>query len=375
MNARERFIATKEGNMDYPRIYLAIDNCFASKRWTQPKEWMKVITDLGIAYIEASADTECDPLYMGSEYLSDWIDDVIEQSAYFGVKIANLYSGHGTYSTLGLSHTDERIRDRFLNEWLKPMAKNAAKLGSGLGFFCHAFPVSVLADPDLYSAAKQDLIKRLAELSVYCDENNCGPAGVEQMYTPHQIPWTIKGTREMIKDIYKISGKPFYITIDVGHQCGQRKFLKPEINQLEDKLLIDSYPYLFAEYDDGDPYNWLEQLGCYSPVVHLQQTDGMKSSHLPFTSKNNRKGIIKPKKVLEAIFESYNKADLDPNVKIGSDEMAMPEKCKDIYLTLEIFASTADKNGDLLDSLSESVKYWRKFIPEDGLTIDKLINP
>ena len=50
----------------YPRIYLAIDNCFASKRWSTPADWMKVISDAGIYYVEASADNECDPLYSGT---------------------------------------------------------------------------------------------------------------------------------------------------------------------------------------------------------------------------------------------------------------------------------------------------------------------
>ena len=48
--------------MKDPKIYLAIDNCFGSKRWTEPREWMDTIKSLGVYYVEASADTECDPL-------------------------------------------------------------------------------------------------------------------------------------------------------------------------------------------------------------------------------------------------------------------------------------------------------------------------
>lgn len=33
----------------YPKLYLAIDNCFASKRWTEPAEWADVIRDLGLS--------------------------------------------------------------------------------------------------------------------------------------------------------------------------------------------------------------------------------------------------------------------------------------------------------------------------------------
>ena len=52
--------------------YLAADNCFAKKRWPAPREWAGVIADLGVRYVEASADTELDPFYMGEAYLRDW---------------------------------------------------------------------------------------------------------------------------------------------------------------------------------------------------------------------------------------------------------------------------------------------------------------
>jgi len=118
--------------INYPKIYLAIDNCFASKRWTEPLEWMEIANDLGLSYVEASADTECDPLYMGSNYLSRWTDKIKSASEKTGVTIANLYSGHGTYATLGLAHTDPEICDRFLEKWLKPMCGVAGTLDAGL---------------------------------------------------------------------------------------------------------------------------------------------------------------------------------------------------------------------------------------------------
>lgn len=87
-----------------PKIYLGVDNCFASKRWTRPADWMDVIRDLGLFYVEASADTECDPLYMGGAYIAEWIRDVRKQQDRTGILVKNLYSGHGTYATLGMAH-------------------------------------------------------------------------------------------------------------------------------------------------------------------------------------------------------------------------------------------------------------------------------
>ena len=53
----------------YPKIYLTMDNSFATKRWTKPDEWARVIRELGVSCVEASADTEADPFYCGEDYL------------------------------------------------------------------------------------------------------------------------------------------------------------------------------------------------------------------------------------------------------------------------------------------------------------------
>jgi len=389
--------------MEYPRIYLAVDNCFASKRWTMPSRWMRLAQKIGINYIEASADNECDPLYMDQQYLDDWVAEVKRMEKETGVKVINLYSGHGTYSTLGLAHYDERIRNRMQKEWLEKMIGMTGKLDAGLGFFCHAFSQRLLRSPESYSTAREELYNRLAELSVCASKNGVCTIGVEQMYTPHQIPWTIKGSKDLISQVYSRSAKDFYITIDTGHQSGQRKFLRPNYGQIKEALRrfkdteridgfwigprsawqifkdiarnenskysvenivieMDKYPYLFADYEDGDPYEWLEQLGCFSPIIHLQQTPGNVSSHLPFNEKNNANGIIKGDKVLQAIAKSYRKKH---------DSMSNP--CDKIYLTLEIFSATAELPVDIINKLKDSVAYWRKFIPEDGIKLDKLI--
>ncbi|MBE6686432.1 MAG: hypothetical protein E7591_04280 [Ruminococcaceae bacterium] len=386
--------------MKDPKIYLAIDNCFGSKRWTEPIEWMNTIKELGLYYVESSADTECDPLYMGDAYMKDWADKVNEGSDKTGVKVANIYSGHGTYATLGLAHTDIRVRERFLKEWLMPMVDTAKSIGSGFGFFCHAFSDSVLQDAKRYAEFKDNLINDLGALAAYAKEKGCGYLGVEQMYSPHQIPWTVEGAREMIREIYKRSGAPMYITVDVGHQSGQRKFVRlsrEEIAEAHKKYLagdflpslwlgtvkafeifedakettgemldaieseMDSHSYMFAPYKDGDPYEWLRELGGYSPIVHLQQTNGSSSGHQPFTKECNEKGIITGEKVIEALKAAYSKDDHD-----------MPEKCDEIVLTLEMFTGTADINRAALQRLRETVAYWRQFIPRDGMKLSEL---
>jgi hypothetical protein len=132
------------------------------------------------------------------------------------------------------------------------------------------------------------------------------------------------------------------------------------IRRLEQEM--DAYPHLFAAYDDGDPYLWLERLGCYSPIIHLQQTTGRSSAHLPFTPEQNRIGVIQAERVLQALAAAYAK----------EPDAGLPPRCRRVYLTLEIFAATVDMPCEILQRLAESVRYWRTYVPEDGLVLGEL---
>jgi hypothetical protein len=197
-----------------------------------------------------------------------------------------------------------------------------------------------------------------------------------------------------------------YVTIDTGHQIGQDIFRRPTTDEIRSLLMnidesdegidqiwlgpkvcyellenwkydrknpeeyinrinqeMDKFTHLFSSFGDGNTYSWLEKLGCYSPIIHLQQTDGTSSSHLPFTVNTNPEGKISGEQLLKSLAVSYQQ----------DTDFGMPEKCRDIYLTLEVFFGTASINNNIIKNLRESVAYWRKFIPEDGLTLDQLI--
>ena len=303
--------------MKLPRIYLAIDNCFASKRWILPREWLGLVADFGLRKVEASSDTEADPLFNGSDYMLDWRRDVKTASTEIGVDVVNLYSGHGTYATLGLGHPDRRIRDRMQKDWIKPMIETAADLGAGFGFYCHGFPHATLQEPQLYETARMLLFDSLAEVAAFAGQRGIHYVSVEQMYAPHQTPWTIAGTKELMREVHSRAGAPMYVTVDTGHAFGQRSFGRPTVSELrkaaqnmpeaattsglwlgseatrasflraakekdlierEERLLevVDSmhaHPYLFSESEDGDPYAWLSALGAYSPICTPPTSD------------------------------------------------------------------------------------------------------
>jgi D-erythrulose 1-phosphate 3-epimerase len=388
-----------------PRIYLAIDNCFASKRWTKPAEWMTIASDLGLTCVEASADTECDPLYMGPEYMAGWTADTLRAQEASGVRVINLFSGHGTYSTLGLGHTDERVRLRMRDSWLKPQMDAARALGAGLGYYVHAVDDRTLQDPAAYTRLWERLYEDFAGLARYASDIGVKYVSLEQMYTPHQPPWRVADCLAFLREVYGRSGCPHYITLDIGHMNGQRNFLRPTRAQITqaleeyhqsaapaplwlgpgrasdtfnrvladpglstdegaDRVLeaMDGYDHLFAEPQDACADQWLEALGAYSPILHLQQTDGMSSPHWPFDPAHNGRGVIHPKEVIHALERACSRPE----------EPGMPPRCKEIALTLEIFVGTGENPYKALEAIRESVHCWRAAVPADGMLLSDL---
>lgn len=372
----------------YPRIYLAIDNCVFYKRWTRPDEWAEKIASLGLRYIEASADTELDPLYMGQEYLKNWVEEVKTAQERHGVQVCNLYSGHGTYTTLGLTHTEESVRNHMIEDWFLPMVRIAGVLNCGMGFFAHAFNHCILQDARDYERYIVILEDALAKINNYARSVGCKELAIEQMYTPHQYPWRINDTRRLLTEVSRKSGHGFYFTEDVGHH--HPKFIRPTKEQAcknksawlgsdnafqlwqahsdsawdQIEVDMDAHPHLFTTNRDCDCYEIIRQLGCYSPIIHLQQTNGQQSSHLPFTAEMNKKGIISGDKILRALKAAYDQPI----------DAQMPERVSDIYLTLELFSGTTSIMTDVLSDCKTSVEYWRQYIPEDGIPLDVLVS-
>jgi hypothetical protein len=67
--------------------------------------------------------------------------------------------------------------------------------------------------------------------------------------------------------------------------------------------------------------------------------------------------------VLKAIARSYEK----------KEEVGMPPRCDNIFLSFEIFASNTEFSYDIIKKMKESVDYWRQFIPKDGLPLNELL--
>ena len=392
--------------MQSPRVFLAIDNCFAIKRWVRPRDWMRVVRDIGFAYVEASTDNEIDAIISDDRYMADWAAEVRATSAETGVRIANFYTGYQTYRTIGLAHHEPRMRRRLIDDWLKRMVDFAAGLDAGLGIYQFGLSDEVLQDPEKYAKTMDTVLDAIHEVAEY--GRGRVQFSVEQMYSPHQPPWTISGTYDFLRRLHRDRSAPVYVTIDLGHQIGQARFRRPSremiknaidraaadktpsdvwlgpeqayrlldavsgraVSEAERHALADAvattaagFPHLFAEERDSDPYAWIEELGRYSPIMHLQQTDGVRAGHQAFTPETNRTGIIKPDEVLAAYARSFAKTATD----------GMPPPVENLYLSFEVFASNTESNREVIDKLEQSYAYWRRYIPEDGLLLSDLV--
>ncbi len=73
--------------MEYPKVYLTLDNCFAIKRWVEPSEWMPLIRDIGFTSAQASFDNEIDFLYSPEWYKSGWFQEVSRQEKETGLRV------------------------------------------------------------------------------------------------------------------------------------------------------------------------------------------------------------------------------------------------------------------------------------------------
>lgn len=126
--------------MEYPKIYLALDNCFALKRWVEPETWLPLIKDLGYTSIQASYDNEFDMLYNTKEYIDSWLERLTVAEKQYGAKVQSFYSGYQTYRTSGLAHPDRRVVNSIVEGWIKPAVKIAGERNVDMGFALHGIP-------------------------------------------------------------------------------------------------------------------------------------------------------------------------------------------------------------------------------------------
>lgn len=246
--------------------------------------------------------------------------EIAEAIEKYNIHLTSAFTGLASYSFSLLLHPDLGMRMDALN-WYEQAIKTAAKMGAdGTGGHVGALSMQDFKDESRKKYLMEFLIEALQYLSQIAKEARQKFLLWEPMPLRREPPWTIEEAKKLYRMVNEVAAVPVQFCLDLGHQCTVGTTGK-----------------------DRDTYEWLRQLAPYSPVIHIQQTDGKRDCHWPFTEEYNCQGIIEPGKVIQAINDS------------GAEEMA---------LLFEIIHPFEEDEEKVLDNLRESVKYWRNWVSE-----------
>ena len=323
-------------------VDIGVNAAFMTRRYEEPESWAKIISDLGFDYVSFDSDA-LDWFYSGdSDYVLRTAEKTrgIFESA--GLKIVDYLTGVAPYRFFGLAHKDPEARAQ-MYRWMEGAIEIAATLGaeSVSGRF-DAFSVEVQADPVAFQARYDELMRQYKALALQAKKRGLSAIGIEQMYVPSLVPYTIAGSKKYFADANEGNEEGAVIrpVVDTGHACGQNYGVSG---------------------DDLYYEKWLEEFGVLGNTVHIQQTRRTGSDHAPF-NRDGSGGDVKISQIVHALAlsaENYTRNSLSRFVPV-------PEN---IYLVLEALPSTADTEEKVLDGLQQSIDYLRTAIPKGGIDL------
>lgn len=310
------------------KLKLGINCGFAINRYIEPEEWTRIVgKELNLRHVQFVADL-LNP-FLPKEYIDAQVKRIKENIKKFNVCVDSVFTSAFTRVN-HLMHPDKEAR-RIWIEWFKQLLGIAAQLGAKSGG--SHFGILTFAsyrDPEKRKMLIDEGIKGWQELSFHAKELGYEYLIFEPMSVPREMACTIEETLDLMEKVNANCGVPMKICLDVGHA---------------------PHP------EQRDPYKWIERLGAYSPLIHLQQTVLHRSNHWPFIPEYNKMGIIDPGKVIEALEKSG---------------------AKDVLLLFEIsHREHWDSDNRVIEDLKASVEYWRPYVEvwEEGFDESLCVTP
>lgn len=295
-------------------LKLGINLGFAINKYIEPEEWTRIVSEeLGLKHVQFVADL-LNP-FLPKDYIEEQIERIQSSIKKYGISVDSVFTSAFTRVN-HFMHPDEKARKIWL-QWFKELLAIAARLGAKTGG--SHFGILTFKSYNDESTRKMLIaegIKGWQELSFFAKELGYESLIFEPMSIPREMANTVEETLEIMERVNENCGVPMRVCLDVGHA---------------------PHP------DQRDPYPWIERLGAYSPIIHLQQAELHRSHHWPFTPECNEKGIIHPDKVLKALEKSGVKESL---------------------LTFEIsHREHYDTDFRIIEDLKASVDYWKPYVP------------
>lgn len=302
-------------------IKLGINNCFAAKRWPEPEEWCRIIKEeLDLQYVQFSYDL-LDPR-TSQPARSRMSKRIRKLAKEYDLDIHTTFGGLAFYSYNQILHPDPMIRKDAIRSCEQAILMTSEMGARGTGGPLGALSMKDLQDPRRRQSLTEQLFGSLHYLAELAGQEEHKFLLWEPTPLARELSHTIEETRDFYIRANQGSAVPILLCLDCGHQCAA---------DISGK--------------DRDPYQWIKELGSLSPVMHIQQTDGVLDSHWPFTKEYNQKGIIKVDKMIRAIQDS------------GAEE---------VILFLEIIHPFEEDEAKVLNDIKESVSYWKNSMKENN---------
>ncbi|MCL2098840.1 MAG: sugar phosphate isomerase/epimerase [Oscillospiraceae bacterium] len=292
-------------------LKLGINLGFAVNRYIEPEIWAKIVSrDLGLKSVQFAADL-LNP-FLPESYVKQLTGRIKNAVKEYGITIDSMFTS--AYTRVNhLMHPDKEAREIWL-DWFKKFLDmgqsfGAKTLGSHFGI------LTFDSFDNNYEFLVEEGVKNWQKLTFYAEDLGYESLIFEPMSVPREMAHTIPEAKQLMDRVNADCGVPMRLCLDVGHA---------------------PHP------DYRDPYPWVEQLGKYSPIIHIQQTVLHRSNHAPFTGEHNKTGLISGEKLMEAITKS------------GLEET---------ILMFEIgHREHYDTEFKIIEELAESVEYWRRWV-------------
>ncbi|MCL4396613.1 MAG: sugar phosphate isomerase/epimerase [Chloroflexi bacterium] len=289
---------------------------FANRAFPEPAAWAQIVArDLGLKEVQFSFDL-LDPL-LPEPGRSAACYEITSAVTKYGLTMHSTFTGGIIYSQNHLAHPNPNVRAQ-ANSWYQGALQVTSMLGAeGCGGHVGGMSAADYDDPRRRGYVRSELIEAVRNLTLLAARLGQKYFLWEFMPSPREIPHTPEEAVELMQEVNEGAALPVYLCFDVGH-CNSYDFETP-----------------------GDPHAWLEKLLPYSPVVHLQQTDGKADHHWPFSREYDTAGIVKPQRIVDIVKSS---------------------PFETVYLLFEFGHAFDAPDSQVIDEHKQSVERWSKWL-------------
>lgn len=195
---------------------LGINTCFAVKRWTQPDDILRIVSDsLGLDLCQLSVDNLplADPT---SAEARAYVRRFAAESEHAGVELHSIFTGLAAYSTNLLLSDDAEVRDA-AESWYAALITLGGSVGvTSVGGHIGALSVPSAAEPARRDSLLAELLERMLRLAERASAEGVSTLLFENMAVGREPGSGCEDALELESSLSSASA-PWQLCLDVGH--------------------------------------------------------------------------------------------------------------------------------------------------------------